>query len=111
MIRAARNQIVGQITTSATDVYTFLTLSQQLWSVEMGDPAPHRGTTFSGRLIGDYQWPFSFSVPPNVEFNNASGNREMYRVPPSFSERLTRVHIQYQLIARIRRGRFRIDSQ
>lgn len=77
----------------------------------MGDPTSHSGSAYKGKLLGDYQWPFTFTIPPMVDLTSASGARETFRVPPSFSERLTRVHIQYQLIARIRRGKFRIDSQ
>jgi len=40
-----------------------------------------------------------------------SSTEETWRVPPSFSERMTRVHIQYQIVAHIRRGRFRVDHQ
>lgn len=77
----------------------------------MGDPAATTSSEFTGRLYGHHQWPFTFAIPPNVEISNSNGPKEVYRTPPSFSERLTSVHIQYQLIVRIRRGKFRIDSQ
>ncbi|KAH8102043.1 hypothetical protein BXZ70DRAFT_999481 [Cristinia sonorae] len=103
--------IIGQITTSAIDMHPFLTLRQELWSADMGDPGQRRGAPFNGKLLGRYRWPFTFKIPPYVEFAGSSGSNETFRVPPSFSERMTRVHIQYQLIAVIRRGKFRIDNQ
>ncbi|TCD64993.1 hypothetical protein EIP91_003360 [Steccherinum ochraceum] len=108
-IKAITVTIVGQITTSATDVYPFLTLSQDLWKAETGHPHPQAGIVFNGKLSGQFQWPFNLAIPPTVDLVSASGMQETFRIPPSFSERLTRIHIQYQLIARFRRGKFRVD--
>ncbi|CAL1710189.1 unnamed protein product [Somion occarium] len=113
-IKSISVSIIGQMTTSATDVYSFLLISQDLWTKAMGDPSPtaqSSSSKFSGKLRGDYSWPFSFTIPAHVTLANQSGTQETWRIPPSFSERLTRVHIQYQLICHLRRGKFRIDSK
>lgn len=109
-------QILGQMTTSSTNVQPFLSISQVLWETSMGDPSltVPNPVKFRGKLLGSYQWPFTFTLPDTITLNGGDGpNREApaWRIPPSFSERLTRVHIQYQLTVFIRRGKLRIDSQ
>ncbi|KAL4243374.1 hypothetical protein ABKN59_010865 [Abortiporus biennis] len=115
-IKSVNAIVVGQLTTSATDAYTFLQIHKELWSVSRGEPPilPSNNaatSTFNGKLRGIFRWPFSFTLPANVSIKTPQGRAESFRVPPSFSERMSRVHIQYQLIVQIRRGKFRIDSQ
>lgn len=80
----------------------------------MGDPSQGSqpgSPKFSGKLRGEYAWPFTMKIPAHVTLPSPSGVQESWRVPPSFSERLARVHIQYQLICHFRRGKFRVDSK
>ena len=101
------------MTTSITDVYTFLDMSTELWSTSMGDPRSPTTTSvkFKGKLFGSYHWPFSFTFPSTIIVRCSSGETTTWHIPPSFSERLTRGHIQYQLFAHIRRGRLHVDSR
>ncbi|EMD36827.1 hypothetical protein CERSUDRAFT_83847 [Gelatoporia subvermispora B] len=114
-IKAVSIAITGQLTTSATDVFTFLQLSEELWSPSMGLPTPTAGTTSSvksnGRLRGSFSWQFSLALPTVVDMKWRSGSSEPCSLPPSFSERMARVHIQYQLLASVRRGLFHVDAK
>ncbi|OCH94663.1 hypothetical protein OBBRIDRAFT_789140 [Obba rivulosa] len=114
-IKAVSVAITGQLTTSATDVFTFLELSEELWSPSMGLPAAPAGESNSakpnGRLRGSCSWRFSLALPVTVDMKWRSGSSEPCSLPPSFSERMARVHIQYQLVASVRRGLFHVDAK
>lgn len=114
-IKSISVSVSGQMTSSTVDVYTFLESSVELWSSSMGsDPSssPEGSSSRpSAKLKGYFQWPFTLAVPATVILNNASGRPETWRTPPSFSERMTRVHIQYTVTVHVRRGKFRLDTQ
>lgn len=92
------------MTTSVSDVYNFLELSTELWS----RTTPSKSDS---KLRGSHAWPFSLELPRLVNLRFAGGELKEYHLPPSFSERLARVHIQYQLVALVRRGKLRINSR
>ncbi|GBE83344.1 hypothetical protein SCP_0503920 [Sparassis crispa] len=103
--------IQGQMTESTINVYNFLNLSQNLYSAPSTNPAASvPSLSAGGRLRGMHAWTFSLTMPPHVTLNLGGGSSKAYRLPPSFSERMARVHIQYRLNVRVRRGRFRVDS-
>ncbi|KAL6304660.1 hypothetical protein BKA93DRAFT_825556 [Sparassis latifolia] len=103
--------IQGQMTESTINVYNFLNLSQNLYSAPSTNPAASvPSLSAGGKLRGMHAWTFSLTMPPHVTLNLGGGSSKAYRLPPSFSERMARVHIQYRLNVRVRRGRFRVDS-
>ncbi|KAI9060021.1 hypothetical protein FKP32DRAFT_1578831, partial [Trametes sanguinea] len=109
-IKSVSVQIFGQMTSSVTDVLNFLHVSQVLWPpTPMPDPAESR-TSASGKLVGEYSWPFSLTLPEQCELKSSNGSLDQYPLPASFSERLARVHIQYQIVVTVHRSRFRVDS-
>ena len=96
------------MTSSPMEVANFLQVSQTLWSASA--PSSSQGSSSSGRLVGQYDWPFVLTLPSQCQCKSPNGNLETYPLPASFSERLARVHIQYQVIATVHRTRFRVDS-
>ncbi|KAI0074262.1 hypothetical protein K474DRAFT_1601787 [Panus rudis PR-1116 ss-1] len=113
-IKSVTISVIGQLTSSMTDVFLFLDTSRELWSVSMGDPSnpvTNAPVKYTGKLRGNYRWPFSISIPAHVTTRSADGGSEAWRIPPSFSERMSRIHIQYQIVCQLRRGKFRVDSK
>ncbi|KAI0329806.1 hypothetical protein GY45DRAFT_840948 [Cubamyces sp. BRFM 1775] len=108
-IKSVSIQIVGQMTSSVTDVLNFVQLSSTLWT-----RCPAMGSLSSAaapdKLVGDHEWPFRIALPNECELKSPDGSLEKYPLPASFSERMARVHIQYQLVVTIHRSRFRVDS-
>ena len=100
------------MTSSVTDVLNFVQVSETLWSATL--PAPHGSepgpATDTSRLVGNHSWPFSLALPPECEVKTLGGARATHPLPASFSERMARVHIQYQLLVTVHRRRFRVDS-
>jgi hypothetical protein len=83
----------------------------------MGDPrllttetvAPYRE-----KLHGHYSWPFTLTLPRQVTLpddTNSSNIARTFFLPPTFLERNTKVSVQYDIHAHIRRGKFRTDSK
>ncbi|KAI0658076.1 hypothetical protein C8Q70DRAFT_996338 [Cubamyces menziesii] len=109
-IKSVSIQIIGQMTSSVTDVLNFVQLSSMLWNrTPVAGPSSSSVAT-PDKLIGDYEWPFSIMLPDECELKSPNGSLEKYPLPASFSERMARVHIQYQLVVTIHRSRFRVDS-
>ncbi|KAJ2993304.1 hypothetical protein NUW54_g7747 [Trametes sanguinea] len=50
------------------------------------------------------------SASGECELKSSNGSLNHYPLPASFSERLARVHIQYQIVVTVHRSRFRVDS-
>ncbi|KAH9925011.1 uncharacterized protein BXZ73DRAFT_50171 [Epithele typhae] len=106
-IKSISVKVVGQMTSSVTEVLNFVTVSETLWTA----PDPRSSQPGSDRdPVGVHTWPFSIRLPPRCEIKSATGALEAFALPASFSERMARVHIQYQLIATVHRRRFRVDS-
>ncbi|KAI0649771.1 hypothetical protein C8Q79DRAFT_940660 [Trametes meyenii] len=109
-IKSVSVQVLGQMTSSATDVLTFIQLSEVLWtSPATLDSASSRGST-TGKLSGEHSWPFSLLLPDQCQLKSSNGTTQFYPLPASFSERMARVHIQYQIVVTIHQSRFRVDS-
>ncbi|KAI0704174.1 hypothetical protein C8T65DRAFT_654104 [Cerioporus squamosus] len=107
-IKSISVQVVGQMTSSAMEVVEFVQVSETLWS--SSEPSPSQGSNNSGTLAGHFDWPFVLTLPSQCQCKSPNGDTQTYPLPGSFSERLARVHIQYQLIATVHRTRFRVDS-
>ncbi|RPD60671.1 hypothetical protein L226DRAFT_473994 [Lentinus tigrinus ALCF2SS1-7] len=106
-IKSISVQVIGQMTSSAMEVVNFLQVSETLWSSSA--PSSSQDSN-SGTLVGQFDWPFALTLPRQCQCRSSSGDMETYPLPGSFSERLARVHIQYQVIATVHRSRFRVDS-
>ncbi|KAH9848132.1 hypothetical protein C2E23DRAFT_941244 [Lenzites betulinus] len=110
-IKSVSVQVLGQMTSSATDVLTFLHTSTAVWpassSASFGVvPA----TSNPGKLFGEYTWPFSVTLPDHCTLKSPGVPEQQFSLPASFSERMARVHIQYQIVVTVHRSRFRVDS-
>jgi hypothetical protein len=113
-------QVVGRIVTSVEDYDTavFLNLSQVIWSRFMGDPrspsTSHTIAPYTEKFYGHYSWPFTLTLPLEITCSsNASSSNsvETCYLPMTFLERNTKVSVQYDICAHIRRGKFRPDSK
>ncbi|KAI0761342.1 hypothetical protein BD413DRAFT_647290 [Trametes elegans] len=98
-------ELKGQIASSTTDVRNFVRVPQALWICPR-----QAGVTSAGKITGLHKWPFSLRFPTHCELKAPDGTVQSYPLPASFSERLARVHIQYQVIVTVHRSRFRMDS-
>nr|GAT45278.1 predicted protein [Mycena chlorophos] len=98
----------GQIITGPlpSDMFTFLDVSQTLWSKAMGDPLSPGGSKWTKDLKGKYQWPFSLPIQPTVSLSG-----QEFRLPESFSERHTRAQVEYEVCVKIMRPKLRADHR
>jgi hypothetical protein len=91
--------LVGQV--GIEDPYTFLRHLHPLYS-KLRPPASS-GTR--------QPFPFSFKIPSMVQLMDLATNTQvMYKLPQSFTDRLTTISVSYKLCVHIRRGRFRPDD-
>lgn len=104
------------ILAAATDILEFLELKKVLWSRAMGDPSfaaaaspsgppnPQRSSRRRGYLRGNFSFPFSVTLPGEVELQlNGMTESRKYALPPSFSERGASASIQYELMVKVKR--------
>lgn len=92
-------QVAGRLVTSVDDYDTnvFMNLTQTI---------AYRKDSSAGTR----SWPFSLAFPRHATIASKSGPQTFY-LPPTFLERNSRVSVQYDLYAHIRRGKFRADSR
>lgn len=98
------------MTSSTTDVLNFLQISQVLWPPSSALQNSSQSTANPGKLSGEHSWPFSLTLPESCLLKSSNGLDQSYSLPASFSERMARVHIQYQIVVTVHRSRFRVDS-
>ncbi|KAI0708548.1 hypothetical protein C8Q76DRAFT_799799 [Earliella scabrosa] len=108
-IRSITIQAVGQMTSSVTEVLTFVQVSETVWDGST-TPSSTPSNSNATRLVGHYTWPFSLTLPTHCQLKASNGETRTHRLPSSFSERMARVHIQYQILVTVHRSRFRVDS-
>ena len=104
-------QVIGQMTSSVTEVLNFMQISETLWASSALSDSSQIGRQNGSRLVGEHSWPFSLTLPSVCQVRLPNATMETFSLPASFSERLARVHIQYQVIATVHRSRFRVDSR
>ncbi|KAF7327977.1 Pkinase-domain-containing protein [Mycena kentingensis (nom. inval.)] len=92
--------IRGSVVTGPNDSdrTVFLELSTPLW--------------LKGTDAGDHQWPFSISLPGEVELPDPKGKHSRtYRLPQTFLERTFRASVYYELFVHIARSKFSVDNK
>lgn len=115
-------QVRGQIVTGTRVIeeITFLDQSFMIWSKDMGDPRNPQSTStsnsiptrYKGKLTGEYEWPFSITLPREVSDPTKPGySTQLYHLPQSSMERGMKVGIQYDIIVNLIRTKFRVDSR
>ncbi|KAJ7244096.1 hypothetical protein C8J57DRAFT_1083395 [Mycena rebaudengoi] len=75
-----------------------------LWSAAEGDPQTREK---SGKLEGEYTWPFSIHIPATSE----SKEGKPFELPHTFFEQTANSSIQYSVELRIIRGKLRQDDK
>ncbi|KAJ6624070.1 hypothetical protein B0H10DRAFT_1785291 [Mycena sp. CBHHK59/15] len=109
--------IRGQIITGPQkqDRVCFLDTSTPLWLKGMPNPrepgAAASDSHYSGKLSGDYHWPFSISLPKEVTLPDKQGRVRTFHLPQTFLERTTRASVYYELFVHIARSTFRVDNK
>ncbi|EKM58518.1 uncharacterized protein PHACADRAFT_252915 [Phanerochaete carnosa HHB-10118-sp] len=99
--KAVAISVSGGVTAVGQEELTFLTVSEDLWDSKVSGKAPK----------GKASWPFSLTLPPEVSASNKpKGKAELYRLPPTFTERASPVYVDYKLIATVRRGAFKVNQ-
>jgi hypothetical protein len=82
----------------------------------MGDPrSPTTGSSqekYSGKLQGNYEWPFSLKLPKEVALPVGPQTAlQAFHLPQTFLERYARASVQYNLVVSITRNKLRADSK
>ena len=103
-------QVLGQMTSSVTEILNFVQVSETLWNAPSSEPSSGGTSNADSKLVGEHSWPFLLNLPNACQVQSRNGSTETFALPASFSERMARVHIQYQVIVTVHRSRFRVDS-
>lgn len=113
--------------------FTFLDVSETLWSQDMGDPRTHQLDTASSRsteqsdgphshvergspskftpkLFGNFVWKFQLKFPKEVSLRNGK-EVGTYSLLQTQSERHTRACVRYEVIVCFVRGKLRSDNK
>ncbi|KAJ7650108.1 hypothetical protein FB45DRAFT_886947 [Roridomyces roridus] len=93
-IRAISISIRGRIITGAapSEMVTSLEIPSTLWT-----------RTPTTKLKGQHVLPFSMTLPPSVSLPSFGGQKEEFRLPPSFYERHTRAQVEYDVTVHLTR--------
>ncbi|KAI1792706.1 hypothetical protein LXA43DRAFT_311003 [Ganoderma leucocontextum] len=109
-IKAISIQVLGQMTSSVTEVLNFVQVSETLWKSSSSESSSGSASHNDSKLVGEHSWPFLLNLPNVCQLPSRNGSMEAFPLPASFSERMARNHIQYQVIVTVHRSRFRVDS-
>lgn len=108
-------QLYGRLTIFSHTTANFLHVSRTLFAVAAQNPL--QSLLKRVKLnAGQHEWPYSFHLPKGVNILSSidmegQPQRQSYRLPPSFSDPGSKVHIEYSLVVRVVRGGFRSGSK
>lgn len=92
----------------------FLTMRRILYSASQetaDNKFSHRFSRHAGKLKGHHEWAFSFVLPKGVsilsQIDKEGLERKKFRLPPSVSDDINGVYVQYYLEISVERSRFR----
>ncbi|KIM27491.1 hypothetical protein M408DRAFT_16577 [Serendipita vermifera MAFF 305830] len=112
----------GQLLSVGGDQAPFLELSQTLWSASMGHPSTvtaaaggasdhsQRTSPFTGKLSGNYSWPFSIALPGHVFITDSQGHSATVPLPPTFAPKGVPSFIDYKIQVLVQKGPLKVDS-
>ncbi|RPD60021.1 hypothetical protein L226DRAFT_486562 [Lentinus tigrinus ALCF2SS1-7] len=107
--------LFGRLTIFSHTTANFLCVSRNLFSAAAQNPL--QSLLRRSKLnAGQHEWPYSFRLPKGVNLLSSidmegQTQRQNYRLPPSFSDPQSNVHIEYSLVVRVNRGGFRSGSK
>ncbi|KAF4563317.1 hypothetical protein EYR36_003758 [Pleurotus pulmonarius] len=107
---AVRGKLISGSTASAPPVLTFLDFSHTVWDRDMPHPQSLIPTypQLDGKLSpGEYTWPFSFIFPSGATLVGYHASH----LPHTFLERDLNGNVQYELVLRLVRGKFKPDKK
>ena len=102
----------------------FLEVSHKLWSPSDGHPRntfdisgghlspstsrTSSGAKFSGKLQGEYTWPFSLDMPSEVSVPSGSrGEIKVFSPPQTFNDRHAHGSIVYEVLIKVTRSKWK----
>ncbi|OJT03374.1 hypothetical protein TRAPUB_6043 [Trametes pubescens] len=110
--------LYGRLSIFSHSISNFFYTSKTLYSAaeqSPGSDSPVTSLLKRGKLKGHYDWPYSVRLPKGVSILSAildsRAERTNYRLPPSFSDEQSNVHVQYMLVVRVNRGGFKSGSK
>jgi hypothetical protein len=93
--------VVGKVVSGPSDPLVFLQMEYVLWR------RPDQGSgEATEKIRGDCDFPFSFTLPRKISMDGSSACRP----PQTFTERESRVSVQYELTVKLEKGRLRSDA-
>ncbi|KAF9234229.1 hypothetical protein BU15DRAFT_90063 [Melanogaster broomeanus] len=105
-IKGITIKVTAGTTFVGQDEQIFLKLEKELWTPSM--PLPD-GSTVSKFGKGKYTWPFSLTLPTEVEVQDQKIKKK-FPLPPTFSEKASAGYLDYKLIATVKRGALRVNQ-
>lgn len=85
------------------DHVIFLDEKQLLWESEMDDSSSSCSGSRGERLKGRYEFPFTVELPREVKVKANGLLPRTYELPPSFSDRDSSAHVQYQITIKLKK--------
>ncbi|KAF9475101.1 hypothetical protein BDN70DRAFT_996645 [Pholiota conissans] len=117
--------VLGQFITGANqgEQLSFIDITHVIWTQADGEPKhasasdddsspPSNSPKFTGKLQGEYTWPFSIDLPKEVVLTVGHRNEhQVFHPPQTFSERHTRATISYEICLKLMRNKLRADHR
>ncbi|KIJ54730.1 hypothetical protein M422DRAFT_240812 [Sphaerobolus stellatus SS14] len=98
-------EVEGSSSTLWKNTSVFLSHEAVLWSTTGSD------IRVSPKISGEFVWPFAIRLPDRVKINSALNDEiTEYALPPTFISGSSSIQLQYKLLVKFRRGRFRVDA-
>ncbi|KAF8123480.1 hypothetical protein EV363DRAFT_1228821 [Boletus edulis] len=105
-IRGISIKITAGTTLVGQEEQPFLNVETDLWTPTIPLPDGSKLTKFTK---GKYTWPFSFTLPAEVEVQDQKV-KKMFSLPTSFSERASTAYLDYKLIVTVKRGLLKVNN-
>ncbi|KAG6331277.1 hypothetical protein ID866_7810 [Astraeus odoratus] len=105
-IKAITIKVTGSTTFVGQEENEFLMIEKELWSpsIPLSD-----GSKVLKFEKGKFSWPFSISLPSDVELHDGKTKRT-FPLPSTFSERASAGYLDYKLTVTVRRGGLKFNQ-
>jgi len=105
-IKGISIKITAGTTLVGQEEQLFINAETDLWTPSMALPDGSKVTKFAK---GKYSWPFSLTLPSEVELQDQK-TKKKFSLPPSFSERASTGYVDYKLIVTVKRGMLKVNQ-
>ncbi|KAI0339780.1 hypothetical protein BDW22DRAFT_1347286 [Trametopsis cervina] len=100
-VKSVSVAIIGELISDQNIRFSFVDVSQELWSSAAGD-----GSSEQGKLSGRQSWPYSLLLPSTVEAEADDKTQKPFRLPPTDFARYWRYSIVYTLVVTVKNSSF-----